>query len=55
MLMMDKNKPKGKLHMNPIIEMSWPHKEYSASMGEDVSLVGESMGMLETTFGGLVK
>ena len=48
----DKNKQKGKLHMDLIIATLWPHKEYSASMGEDIWLTGKFISMLETTSGG---
>ena len=39
-VMTDRNKQKGKLHMDIVIKMLWPHKEYAAFVGEDISLVG---------------
>ena len=38
-LVTDRNKQKGKQHLDPMIETSWSHKEYSTSVEEDISLV----------------
>ena len=44
---------KGKLSMDPMVELSWKSTNYSAPAQESISLVGKSTGMLSTTSGGL--
>ena len=48
-LVTKRNKQKGKFHMDPMTRTSWPHKEYSVFVEEDISLLGTLIGMLETT------
>ena len=50
-LLTKENQQKGKLHMDPVVETSWPHKEDLALMEETISLVGKSTGMPETSSG----
>ena len=40
--------------MGLMVALGWKSKEYSAPIEESVSLVGNSMGMPETTSGGFV-
>ena len=46
------NQQKWKLHMDPLVEISWPHKRCLDLMEEIIFLVGKSVGILETTSGG---
>ena len=50
-LVAKKTEEKGKLVMDPMVESSWPSKEYSAPIEESVLLFGKSAGMLGTTQG----
>ena len=48
----EKTEQKGKPSMDPMVELSWKSTNYSTPTEDSISLVGKSMGMLNTTSGG---
>ena len=44
-----KTEQKGKLSVDPMVELSWKFADYSAPTEKSVSMVGKSMGMSSAT------